>query len=74
MLRTSWKKRHTSRQPKPYRGFHSHVVHAHLQELQLAIADFTRYVKGNGGYRYCFVAVDCFSKCCFVITTKDNTP
>ena len=66
--------RQKSRQTKPYRGFNSYVAHEPLQELQIDIADFTRSVEENNGYRYCFVAVDIFSKVCHAVPIKDKRP
>ena len=62
--------RQKSRQTKPYRG----VAHEPLQEIQIDIADFTRSVKENEGYRYCFVAVDVFTKFCRAVQIKDKKP
>ena len=45
--------RQKSRQTKPYRGFNSYVAHEPLQEIQIDIADFTRSVEENDGYRHC---------------------
>ena len=64
--------RQQSRQTKPYRGFNSYVAHEPLQEIQIDIADFTRSVKENDGYRYCFVAVDVFTKFCHAVPIKDK--
>ena len=64
--------RQKSRQTKPYRGFNSYVAHEPLQEIQIDIADFTRSVKENEGYRYCFVAVDVFTKFCHAVPIKDK--
>jgi len=66
--------RQKSRQTKPYRGFNSYVAHEPLQEIQIDIADFTRSVKDNDGYRYCFVAVDVFTKFCHAVPIKDKKP
>ena len=66
--------RQKSRQTKPYRGFNSYVAHEPLQEIQIDIADFTRSVKENEGYRYCFVAVDVFTKFCHAVPIKDKKP
>ena len=66
--------RQKSRQTKPYRGFNSYVAHEPLQEIQVDIADFTRSVKENEGYRYCFVAVDVFTKFCHAVPIKDKKP
>ena len=62
------------RQTKPYRGFNSYVAHEPLQEIQIDIADFTRSVKENDGYRYCVVAVDVFTKFCHAVPIKDKKP
>ena len=64
--------RQKSRQTKPYKGFNSYVAHEPLQEIQIDIADFTRSVKENDGYRYCFVAVDVFTKFCHAVPIKDK--
>lgn len=66
--------RQKSRQTKPYKGFNSYVAHEPLQEIQIDIADFTRSVKENDGYRYCFVAVDVFTKFCHAVPIKDKKP
>ena len=66
--------RQKSRQTKPYRGFNSYVAHEPLQEIQVDIADFTRSVKENEGYRYCFVVVDVFTKFCHAVPIKDKKP
>jgi hypothetical protein len=66
--------RQKSRQTKPYRGFNSYVAHDPLQEIQIDIADFTRSVKDNDGFRYCFVAVDVFTKFCHAVPIKDKKP
>ena len=66
--------RQKSRQTKPYKGFNSYVAHEPLQEIQIDIADFTRSVKENEGYRYCFVAVDVFTKFCHAVPIKDKKP
>ena len=66
--------RQKSRQTKPYRGFNSYVAHEPLQEIQIDIADFTRSVKENDGYIYCFVAVDVFTKFCHAVPIKDKKP
>ena len=66
--------RQKSRQTKPYRGFNSYVAHEPLQEIQIDIADFTRSLKYNDGYRYCFVAVDVFTKFCHAVPIKDKKP
>jgi membrane-associated HD superfamily phosphohydrolase len=42
--------------------------------MQIDIADFTRSVKENDGYRYCFVAVDVFTKFCHEIPNRDKKP
>ena len=64
--------RQKSRQTKPYKGFNSYVAHEPLQEIQIDIADFTRSVKENDGYRYCFVAVEVFTKFCHAVPIKDK--
>ena len=66
--------RQKPRQTKPYKGFNSYVAHEPLQEIQIDIADFTRSVKENDGYRYCFVAVDVFTKFCHAVPIKDKQP
>jgi len=66
--------RQKSRQTKSYRGFNSYVAKEPLQEIQIDIADFTRSVEMNDGYRYCFVAVDIFTKICHAVPIKDKKP
>ena len=66
--------RQNIKRTKPYRGLTSCVAHEPLQDIQIDIADFTRSVKDNEGYRYCFVAVDVFSKFCHAIPIKDIKP
>ena len=66
--------RQKSRQTKSYRGFNSYVAKEPLQEIQIDIADFTRSAEMNDGYRYCFVAVDIFSKICHAVPIKDKQP
>ena len=66
--------RQKSRQTKPYKGFNSYVAHEPLQEIQIDIADFTRSVKDNDGFRYCFVAVDVLTKFCHAVPIKDKKP
>ena len=66
--------RQKSWQAKPYGEFDSYVAHEQLQEIQIGIAEFTRSVKENDGYRYCFVAVDVFTKFCHAVPIKDEKP
>ena len=66
--------RQKSRQTNPYKGFNFYVAHEPLQEIQLDIADVTRSVKENDGYRYCFVVVDVFTKFCHAIPIKHKKP
>ena len=62
------------RQFKAYRGFNSYVATEPLQELQIDIADFTASGAVNDGYRYCFVAIDIFTKYCHAVPIKDKRP
>ena len=66
--------RQKSRQTKAYRGVNSYVAKEPLQELQVDIADFTRSAEVNDGYRYCFVAVDIFTKICLAVPIKNKKP
>ena len=62
------------RQFKAYRGFNSYVATEPLQEMQVDIADFTASGAVNDGYRYCFVAIDIFTKYCHAVPIKDKKP
>ena len=62
------------RQFKAYRGFNSYVATEPLQEIQIDIADFTASGAVNDGYRYCFVAIDIFTKYCHAVPIKDKRP
>ena len=66
--------RQKSRQTKSYRGLNSYVAKEPLQEIQTHIADFTRSAEMNDGSRYCFVAVDIFTKISHAVPIKDKQP
>ena len=66
--------RQKSRQTKAYGGFNSYVAKEPLQELQIDIAGFTRSAEVNDGYKYCFVAVDIFTKICHAVPIQDKKP
>ena len=57
---------------KNYRCFNSYVAKHKLEEIQIDIADFTESAKVNNGFRYCFVAVDVFTKFCHAVPIKDK--
>ena len=62
------------RQFKAYRGFNSYVATEPLQELQVDRADFTASSAVTDGYRYCFVAIDIFTKYCHAVPIKNKKP
>ena len=62
--------RQKSRQTKAYRGFNSYVANEPLQELQVALGDFTASSDVNNGFRYMFLAVDIFSKYIHCVPVK----
>lgn len=66
--------RQKSRQTKGYRGFNSYVADKPLSEIQIDISDFTASGALNNGFRYCFVAVDIFTKFCHAVPIKDKQP
>ena len=55
-------------------GFNSYVATEPLQEIQVDIANFTASGAVNDGYRYCFVAIDMFTKYCRAAPIKDKKP
>ena len=57
---------------KNYRSFNSYVAKHKLEEIQIDIADFTESAKVNNGFRYCFVAVNVFTKFCPAVPIKDK--
>ena len=57
---------------KNYRSFNSYVAKHKLEEIQIDIADFTESAAVNNGFRYCFIAVDVFTKFCHAVPIKDK--
>ncbi len=69
-----WMDKQKTKQRKGYRGFNNYVADEPLEEIQCDLADFTRSASENNGYRYCFVAVDVFTKMLWGVPIKDKTP
>ena len=57
---------------KNYRSFNSYVAKHKLEEIQIDIADFTESAAVNNGFRYCFIAVDVFTKFCHAVPIKEK--
>ena len=66
--------RQKTRQIKGYKGFNSYVADHALQEIQIDIAVFTDSADENKGFKYCFVAIDIFTKFCHAVPIKDRKP
>ena len=62
----------TKQVKKGYRSFNSYVSKHKLEEIQIDIADFTLSAGVNNGFRYCFVAVDVFTKFAHAVPIKDK--
>ena len=63
-----------TRQIKGYKGFNSYVADHALQEIQIDIAVFTDSADENKGFKYCFVAIDIFTKYCHAVPIKNKQP
>ena len=63
-----------TRQFKAYKGFNSYVADHALQEIQIDIAVFTDSADENNGFKYCFVAIDIFTKYCHAVAIKNKQP
>ena len=57
---------------KGYRSFNSYVAKHKLEEIQIDIADFTLSAAKNDGFRYCFVALDVFTKFAHAVPIKNK--
>ena len=66
--------RQKSRQTKSYRGFNNYVAKEPLREIQIDFADFITSADVNDGCKYCFVAVDVFTKICHAIPIENKKP
>ena len=62
----------TKQVKKGYRSFNSYVAKHKLEEIQIDIADFTLSASVNDGFRYCFVAIDVFTKFCHAVPIKNK--
>ena len=62
----------TKQVKKGYRSFNSYVAKHKLEEIQIDIADFTLSAAVNNGFRYCFVAIDVFTKFAHAVPIKDK--
>ena len=62
----------TKQVKKGYRSFNSYVAKHKLEEIQIDIADFTVSAGVNNGFRYCFVAVDVFTKFAHAVAIKNK--
>ena len=69
-----WLEKQKGRQTKAYKGFNSYVADEPLEEIQIDLADFTNSASDNDGYRYCFVAVDVFTKILWGVPIKNKQP
>ena len=67
-----WFSKQKSQQLKPQKGFNSYIVDSPNQEIAVDLADFSRNGIYNRGYRYIFIAVDAFTKYCWVVPMKSK--
>ena len=69
-----WLDKQKGRQTKTYKGFNSYVADEPLEEIHIALADFTRSASETDCYRYCLVAVDVFTKMFWGVPIKNEQP
>ena len=65
-------KQETKQVKKGYRSFNSYVAKHKLEEIQIDIADFILSAAKNDGFRYCFVALDVFTKFAHAVPIKNK--